>query len=105
MCRESSINSNRKIMPAFSKIFKSLLSGKLDSLSVVEVRPYRDDPKLSVKVVPGTIPNAVFHGDLKTVLRSLTRKFDICDVDYDLNGPCDIYYDRVTLLDLLTYTV
>lgn len=92
-------------MPIFSKIFKDLLSGKLSSLSVIEVRPYRDDPKLSVKVVPGTVPSAAFSGDLKTVLRSLTRKFDICDVDYDLNGPCDIYYDHVTLLDLLTYKV
>lgn len=92
-------------MPVFSRTFKDLLSGKLSSLSVVEVRPYRDDPKLFVKVVPGTVSGAAFSGDLKTVLRNLKMKFDICDVDYDSNGPCDIYYDRVTLLDLLTYKV
>lgn len=93
-------------MPIFSKIFKDLLSGKLSSLSVIEVRPYYDDPQLFVEVVPGTVPGAAFSGDLKTVLRSLKTKFDICDVDRDLDcGPSDIYYDHVTLLDLLTYKV
>lgn len=92
-------------MTGFSKIFKSLLSGKLGSLSVIEVRPYWNNPQMFVKVVPGIVPGAVFSGDLKTVLRNLKMKFDICDVDYDINyKPCDIYYDHVTLLDLLTYT-